>query len=187
MITLGPIQISRPNAILLGAALSGLILAWLLAVVALRLSPRQTPEEDAAWERRVWRHVERQAVAHGLDPDFVFAIVWAESSLRPNVTTSVARGMMQLTEGAWNQVSTDPYDLAFDWRKNIEVGVLYLAYNKRFLEQNNAFSYPMLAASYRYGRNAMRRLNFDESRIPPERNRIYQQIFAGNYRPVPRP
>lgn len=181
------LKLSRERTILLSSALAGLLIATFLAWFGNRYAPVSDPVNDRDWQRIVWQHIERTAKHHDLNPDFVYAIAWAESSLRPNARTDVARGIMQLTKGAWQTVSTDSYQRAWDWRQNINIGIAYLADNKKFLEDNEAFSYPMLAASFRFGRNAMLRREFLIENIPSSRNRIYQQLFAGETNPVKRP
>ena len=135
----------------------------------------------------MWPKVKAEAKRHRLDPHFVYAICHAESSLDANAETSVARGMMQLTEGAWKDVTERHYRLAFDWEINVETGVLYLAKLKGMLERARAFSYPRLAASYRYGFSALRKKGFLVSKMKTPKNRIYRKIFAGDIRPVKAP
>lgn len=132
----------------------------------------------------VWEAVQEEAAVVGLDPGFVYAIVWAESSLRPRAETEAARGLMQLTEGAWKMVTTRPYSRAFHWRTNLRVGVAYLAYNRDVLVRAGVFNYPRLAAAYRYGRNRLAREEYDLSRLPQPSNRIYAELFQGNLWPV---
>ena len=123
----------------------------------------------------------------GLDPKFVYAICHAESSLDANAETSVARGMMQLTEAAWVDVTDLHYRQAFDWETNVEVGMLYLKRLKGMLESQEVFSYPRLAASYRFGYGALRKEKFMVSRLQTPVNRIYRKLFAGDMAPVPPP
>ncbi len=123
----------------------------------------------------------------GLDPKFVYAICHAESSLDANAETSVARGMMQLTEAAWVDVTELHYRQAFDWETNVEVGMLYLKRLKGMLESQEVFSYPRLAASYRFGYGALRKEKFMVSRLQTPVNRIYRKLFAGDMAPVPPP
>ena len=123
----------------------------------------------------------------GLDPKFVYAICHAESSLDANAETSVARGMMQLTEAAWVDVTELHYRQAFDWETNVEVGMLYLKRLKGMLESQEVFSYPRLAASYRFGYVALRKEKFMVSRLQTPVNRIYRKLFAGDMAPVPPP
>ncbi len=132
----------------------------------------------------VWEFVQETAAEQGMDPQFVYAIIYAESSLDPRAKSNVARGMMQLTRGAWTTVSERPYRHAWNWRTNIEVGVEYLAYCRERLRSADRFSYPLLAASYRYGPNHVRNNRYDFSRINQPRNRIYQELFSGNRTPV---
>lgn len=123
----------------------------------------------------------------GLDPKFVYAICHAESSLDANAETSVARGMMQLTEAAWVDVTELHYRQAFDWETNVEVGMLYLKRLKGMLESQEVFSYSRLAASYRFGYGALRKEKFMVSRLQTPVNRIYRKLFAGDMSPVPPP
>ena len=136
---------------------------------------------------KVWSKVKKESAKHGLDAHFVYAICHAESSLDANAETSVARGMMQLTEAAWQDVSKKNYRLAFDWEINVETGVSYLAKLKGMLLRANQFSYPRLAASYRWGFARLKSKGFLVSKLPTPRNKIYQKIFAGNIRPVKPP
>ena len=122
-------------------------------------------------KEKVWKKIALAAPAHGLNPNFVYSICHAESSLDANAETSVARGMMQ----------------AFDWETNIEVGILYLARLKRMLKSQGLFSYPRLAASYRYGYGALRKEKFMVSRLKIPINRIYRKLFAGELSPVKPP
>jgi soluble lytic murein transglycosylase-like protein len=135
----------------------------------------------------VWAKISSEAPQKGLEPKFVYAICHAESSLNANAESSVARGLMQLTEVAWVDVTELHYRQAFDWETNAEVGMLYLQRLKRMLEKNDVFSYPRLAASYRYGYGALRREKFMVSRLKTPVNRIYRKLFAGEMAPVAPP
>ena len=95
--------------------------------------------------------------------------------------------MMQLTEAAWQDVTQLHYRQAFEWETNVEVGILYLARLKGMLESVDLFSYPRLAASYRYGYGALRKEKFMVSRMKTPVNRIYRKLFAGELSPVSLP
>ena len=136
---------------------------------------------------KVWEKIKREAPIHGLEPSFVYAVCHAESSLNANAETSVARGMMQLTEAAWSDVTKLHYRQAFDWETNVEVGMLYLKRLKGMLGSQGLFSYPRLAASYRYGYGALRKEKFMVSRLKTPVNRIYRKLFAGEMAPVKTP
>lgn len=157
-------------------SLSGLGLAFLFAffpqlfhVQRERVSPAQT-----------WAHVATKASDAGLDPYFVYSICVAESSLRPDADSGYARGMMQMSLPAWRTVSDAPWVRAYNWRANIEAGVDYLSYLKGRLREANRFSYPRLAAAYRYGYGALLKADFDVSRMPKPHNKIYRSLFAGD-------
>ena len=138
-------------------------------------------------KEEVWKKINLEVRGKGLNPNFVYAICHAESSLNANAESSVARGMMQLTEAAWQDVTKLHYRQAFDWETNVEVGILYLEKLKSMLESVDLFSYPRLAASYRYGYGALRKEKFMVSRLKTPINRIYRKLFAGELSPVKPP
>ena len=142
------------------------------------------PDADFIDEKVVWQKIKQEAPQLGLEPSFVYAICHAESSLNANAETSIAKGMMQLTEGAWSDVSKLHYRTSFQWETNVEVGMLYLKRLKGMLESVDMFNYPRLAASYRYGYNALRQEQFMVSRMKTPINRIYRKLFAGQLAPV---
>ena len=135
-------------------------------------------------KNEVWNKIRKEAPLYGLEPNFVYAICHAESSLDANAETSVAKGSMQLTAGAWSDVTKLHYRQAFEWETNVEVGMLYLRKLKGMLESQSLFSYPRLAASYRYGYGALRKEKFMVSRLKTPVNRIYRKLFAGDMKPV---
>tara|TARA_Y100000766_G_C18642140_1_gene476103 strand:- start:67 stop:585 length:519 start_codon:yes stop_codon:yes gene_type:complete len=162
---------------------------WLASFAMFGFASCQLIERDANYvaKEKVWEKISSEAPAKGLDPKFVYAICHAESSLNANAESSVARGLMQLTEAAWVDVTELHYRQAFDWETNVEVGMLYLQRLKRMLEKNDVFSYPRLAASYRYGYGALRKEKFMVSRLKTPLNRIYRKLFAGDMAPVAPP
>jgi soluble lytic murein transglycosylase-like protein len=160
----------------LAVGILALILAKNLGVRAEKISPLE-----------VWSYVNVVSSQKGIDPEFVYALVWAESSLDAKARSSVARGMMQLTKPAWREVTDESYRHAWDWKTNIRVGVDYLALCRDYLKKHDSFSYPLLAASYRYGPYYVKRKDFDLRQIKQPKNEIYQRIFSGNIRPVQLP
>jgi|GEM_PF-279821 len=138
-------------------------------------------------QQAVWSYVSEQAGDAGLDPGFVYAIIWAESGLNAHARSSVARGLMQLTRSAWKEVSDESYRKAWDWQTNIEVGIDYLVFCRDFLHQKDQFSYPLLAACYRYGPYAVAKQQFKIERLKQPKNKIYKSIFGGTIRPVEPP
>ncbi len=131
--------------------------------------------------------VQRESLKQNLHADFVFSICEAESSLRPDADSGKARGLMQLTEIAWKQVRTDSWRNAWDWEENIEAGTAYLAWCRNYLlSKNRNLTYGHLAAAYRYGPNALIRAQFDISRLPTFKNKIYQTLIRDR-RPLNHP
>ena len=145
------------------------------------------PDANFIDDKKVWAKIKREAPELGLEPSFVYAVCHAESSLNANAESSVAKGMMQLTEAAWSDVTKLHYRTAYQWETNVEVGMLYLQRLKSMLESVDMFNYPRLAASYRYGYNALRQEQFMVSRMKTPINRIYRKLFAGQLCPVALP
>lgn len=134
----------------------------------------------------VWRKVQQEASVYDLKPEFVYAIVFAESSFRPRARNTGGNGIMQVSPGTWGDMTNEPYDLVWDWQVNIEVGTAYLGWCKQYLENKKRFSYPLLAACYNKGPDFVRRNQFDIERVKKTTNRTYQQLFNGNLDPVKR-
>ena len=165
-------------AVVLGVVVG--ILAFILAKNIGSGAKHVSPEE-------VWSYVQEVATQEGLDPEFVYALAWAESSLNARARSPVARGMMQLTKPAWREVSDESYRHAWNWKTNIRVAIDYLAFCRDFLKRHDAFSYPLLAASYRYGPYYVKKRGFDINQVRTPKNEIYQRIFQGIVRPVSPP
>ncbi len=159
-------------------------LGGLVGILAVWMSIYYNPLPQKVSEEEVWAHIEALAPAKGLDPEFVYAIAWAESSLNAKARSSVARGMMQITEPAWRQVTEESYKHAWDWRTNIRIAIEYLDFCRDYLHRYDEFSYPLLAACYRYGPYYVKDQNFKISKVAEPDNEIYKRIFDGNIRPV---
>ena len=65
--------------------------------------------------------------------------------------------------------------------------MLYLKRLQGMLDRNEVFTYPRLAASYRYGYGALRKERYMVSRLKTPLNRIYRKLFAGETAPVQAP
>jgi len=163
------------------------ILGVVVGILAFTLTRTLGDRSDQVSAEEVWAYVQEQAPQRDLDPEFVYALAWAESSLNARARSSVARGIMQLTKPAWRQVSDESYRHAWDWRTNIRVGIDYLAYCRDYLKKHDSFSYPLLAASYRYGPFHVKNKNFNILQLKEPKNEIYRRIFEGNIRPVAPP
>jgi hypothetical protein len=135
----------------------------------------------------VWEVVSREGEKYNMNPSFIFAIAFAESRFDAHANSRHARGMMQISKIAWREVSDLSYRKAWDWRRNIEVGTKYLAHNRALLQKHRHFSYPLLAASYRYGFYSVKKSGFDIQKVKKPKSKIYQQLFAGTINPVTAP
>ncbi len=163
------------------------ILAVALGVLAVILSQKYSLARQQVSPEAVWAVVYELSTQADLDPEFVYALAWAESGLNPQARSSVARGMMQITRSAWHEVTDESYRLAWEWQTNVRIAIDYLVYCRDYLKARYSFSYPLLAASYRYGPYYVQNKNFDIQELRPPKNNIYQRIFAGNVRPVSPP
>ena len=115
--------------------------------------------------------IEETARRHGVDPNLIKAVVWRESTFRPDQTgTSGERGLMQVMEGAatdWvraNKIETfQPTDL-FSPETNVEVGTWYLA---RALHNWVVADDPEPYALAEYNAGRSRALRWGEDREDP--------------------
>lgn len=162
------------GALALSAVLMGIFGTW-------GKVPRYVEREE------VWRVVQVEAAKYGLEPEFVYAIVAAESSFNAHAGNSGARGLMQLRRPAWETVSEKPFRRAWNWEENIRAGTAYLGWLKAFLERHERFSYPLLAASYHQGPYRVRGADFKIEALPGSRNRIYRALYGGEVAPVETP
>lgn len=131
----------------------------------------------------VWRQAQVEGRKHELDPAFLLAIAMAESSFNAHADSGYARGLMQVSQGAWRDMTHRPYREAFDWKRNMAVATRYLAATRDRLAEADRFDYARLAAAYRHGYGALAQADFDISRLPPPRNQVYQELFAGTIPP----
>ena len=132
------------RAVLL-AALCGVVLClafFLVSSARLADQTRLMEEEQAAYDRRVWRttvryreQIVREAQQYGLRPAFVAAIIRNESSFQPMAESSVgARGLMQLMPATaeWiagkMKVSGYAFERMYDPESNVRFGCWYLQY-----------------------------------------------------------
>ncbi len=144
-------------------------------------------QSDAATDREIWDFIQTEALKIDIDPTFIYSIAFAESSLNPWANTPRARGIMQIKRGTWYDMTSIPYYKAWNWKINIKTGILYLNYCKKYLKKYESFSYPLLAACYRYGPNAVRKSEFNLKNLEMPKNKIYKKIFSGDNQPIEEP
>jgi soluble lytic murein transglycosylase-like protein len=146
-----------------------------------------SPPEPATRET-VWAAIQPLAARYRMDPAFIYALVAAESNFNPRARQGEARGLMQLKPPAWREVSREPYESAvWDWRKNLEAGVDYLAWCRSYLHRKNRFSYPLLLAAFHYGIDYVEQHGFDSRQIPVPDNPVYRELWQGRLAPVALP
>jgi soluble lytic murein transglycosylase-like protein len=136
----------------------------------------------------IWEAIQPLATRYRIEPGFIYALVAAESNFNPRARNGEAAGLFQLKPSAWRAVSQAPYEpTVWNWRKNLETGIDYLAYSRAYLHKKNVFSYPLLLAAFHYGLDYVEERKFDLRRIAVPENEIYQQLWTGNLNPVPSP
>jgi soluble lytic murein transglycosylase-like protein len=170
---------STPGLMMLGATL--LLFVLILIFGTLQRAPRMIAQAE------VWKLVQEEAAKYDLKPEFVYAIVAAESGFNAHASNAGSRGLMQLRAPAWQTVSKKPFRRAWNWKDNIRAGTAYLGYLKGLLEKQNQFSYALLAASYHQGPNRVKQAGYKIEALPGSRNRIYQALYRGETAPVTPP
>lgn len=126
----------------------------------------------------------RQALAGGLPRNLPYAIMTAESALRPEVASPAgARGLMQLMPSLGAQLHPDRYgdspyhpDLLFQPGYNAALGVDELvSLHRRFADAGVEPALPLVIAGYNAGEDAVRRwlASYD---TPPEPDRFAEDI-----------
>lgn len=150
---------------------------------------RESAVETIAPSREaVWAAIQPHAERYKIDAAFIFALVAAESNFDPNARNGEARGLLQIKPGAWATVSREPYEpTVWQWRRNLEVGIDYLAYSRSYLHKKTAFTYPKLLAAFHYGLDYLEQREFDMRRVPTPDNVIYRELWRGNLTPVKLP
>lgn len=155
-----------------------LLLGLLVGIQRLFYTNYRIPKE------LVWKKVQQESALYDLEPSFVYAIVFAESSFRPRARNTGGNGIMQVSEATWGDMCDYPYDQVWDWQVNIEVGTSYLGWCKDYLENKKRFSYPLLAACYNKGPDYVRRNKFAIGTVGKTTNVTYKELFGGNLSPI---
>lgn len=157
-----------------------ILLGFMIVAIALLRGPR-IPHPIAP--DRVWHEAVALGEKFDLDPNLIYLIAYAESSLNAHADVGYARGLMQVSEAAWKEMTTQSYQNAFHWRTNMKVAAQYLAALRDRLVEAGQFDNRHLAAAYRYGFAALAERKFAVNRLPAPTNEIYRRIFA--HRPPP--
>ena len=149
---------------------------------------QSTATADPATHETVWAAIKPHAARYRIEPAFIYALVAAESNFDPTARNGEARGLLQLKPAAWREVSRVPYEPdVWDWRKNLEAGVDYLAWCRSYLHRKQKFSYPLLLAAFHYGIDYVEQRDFDLGRIEPPDNEIYRALWQSNLAPLAPP
>ncbi len=128
---------------------------------------------------RVLEEARKLGERYDIDPGFIYAVAFAESSFNASASTARARGLMQMTRPAWVRTSRRPFHQAWDWRLNMRYAVAYMAALRWELEEAGQFSYPNLAAAYHFGFTRLGKHGYDVTKLPATNNRVYQALLAG--------
>ena len=169
--------------------MSGIARGWLGLLVVFAACGRDArPRRPSRTE--IWAALQPLAARYRIEPAFVYALVAAESNFDPQARNGEACGLLQLKPAAWRAVSPEPFEPGvWDWRRNLETGVDYLAFLRHALQQQPAvtFSDPLLLAAFHYGLDYLAERNFDLARVPIPDNEIYRRWWRGDPRPLEPP
>ena len=158
-----------------------------LFLVAPSLLPASADAADKPGSSAVWERAQSLGARYNLDPLLIFSVACAESSLDPSADSGVARGLMQMTEDAWGDVSPLPYRAAWDWQKNMDAASAYLARLRDNLEKNGRYTTANLVAAYHFGPGRLEKAGYDPSRLPAVKNLVYRDLLAGRAPTLPEP
>ena len=136
----------------------------------------QENAREAAWQKVLSEHpmryqdwIEKYAAENNLNPAFVAAIIFNESSFRPDAVSSVgARGLMQMMDDTalWIagklDVDTYTFDDMFDPEQNIRYGCWYLGYLAKMFGGDAV----LVAAAYHTGQGMVTRWLSDPKMSP---------------------
>ena len=123
------------------------------------------------------------------DRDFYRAVIIVESNDDPNAVSPVgARGLMQIMPDTWADMTSYPFDFAFDPEKNIEVGISYFQWIEdylltRYLNWNNLDrikQYELMSAAYNGGIGRLEDNSWNINRMPLE-TRVYVERMGEEY------
>jgi soluble lytic murein transglycosylase-like protein len=142
--------------------------------------PQPTPEQ-------IWTECTRIAPETGLDPLLIYAVACAESSLDAHAGGDSHRGLMQLSRGAWKSVSTENFEAAWQWKKNLRAGARYLAHLRQKLAAAGRDEWPLIVASYHQGPLVVKKSSYRLEKLPQTVNSIYRHLYAGTTPPLPPP
>lgn len=115
--------------------------------------------------------IEAAAAKHGLDPELVHAVIYAESAYNATAVSSAgAVGLMQLMPGTAKQYGAKDRK---DPRQNIFAGTRYLKYLLGLFKDDLSLS----IAAYNAGENAVKKYN---NQIPPypETQKYVKQVLS---------
>jgi soluble lytic murein transglycosylase-like protein len=165
----------------------GLLAGLLFALAACTRDAAPPPRPSRA---EIWSAIQPLAARYRIEPTLVYALVAAESDFEPQARNGDACGLLQLKPAAWRAVSRERFEPGvWDWRKNLETGIDYLAFLRGALhrEPDVEFSDPLLLAAFHYGLDYVARRNFDLARVPIPDHEIYRRLWRGDARPIEPP
>ena len=123
------------------------------------------------------------------DRDFYRAVIIIESNDDPTAVSPVgARGLMQIMPDTWADMTSYPFDFAFDPEKNIEVGISYFQWIEnylltRYINWNNLDrirQYELMGAAYNGGIGRLEDNGWNINRMPLE-TRVYVERIGEEY------
>lgn len=128
---------------------------------------------DANFRRKISAYVNKTAAKYGMEPEFIHAVISAESAYKPNATSHVgAMGLMQLMPFTAKRFGVSN---AYNPHQNIDAGTRYLK-----LLYDEFGSLELAAAGYNAGEGAVRK--YKRSIPPYKETRAYVPKVMAYYR-----
>ncbi|MEM4326134.1 MAG: lytic transglycosylase domain-containing protein [Candidatus Pacearchaeota archaeon] len=133
----------------------------------------------------------KNEIPHYLDKDFFRWVVFIESGDDPHAySPRGARGLMQITYSAWNQVEKKHEYIkhVYDPQKNIEVGIKYFIWLDEYCKKKNPEwgglsndkKRDILLGAYNGGVTRLFNYNWDVSKMPDETREYVLKISKRN-------
>jgi len=111
---------------------------------------------------------------------FVNAVINVESGWDPNaVSRCGARGLMQIMEPTWKDMTDRPWEEAFNPTTNRDVGTKYLHWIEKYIQKNGGIpTRNLIAAAYNGGVGRLKKFGWDISKMPTETRQYIHKVNA---------
>lgn len=128
------------------------------------------------------RYTQRVLPSNIITREVLDAVKFVESSNNPNRTSPKgARGLYQIMEGTWYDMTKQSYDLAYDARLNEQVAVDYFEWIEKTLRTWRHGEEPtleMILAAWNGGIGRLKRNQYNVNAMPSETREFVRKVKA---------